>query len=329
MAPNPTTVNAQSLASKSLADILQKVWGRRYCMYGVSLLRISYGMSWLMIAFTNYRDRHYLWGPDGSYSYELFRQTAHLPNFSLYQLSSDHLYFEFVYHAGIIVTLLFIFGTFGRFGAFLQLLFVASLNYRNPIILDGGDNIAFLVLFWLTLADSSAVAARLKRPSSTHMAAGRSTATLLHNVAVAAIIIQLAILYLLSGLYKAQGGPWYEGTAMYYIFQVPEFSWPPLTDLLRGSLVFGLLASYATIFFQISMPALLLSRIGRFCFLIFALLFHGSIALLMGLTSFAAFMLATELVLIKDSEYASCRALLLRARDALVRRGTDVLSTTQ
>ncbi len=211
-----------------------------------------------MIAFTNYRDRHYLWGPDGSYSYELFRQSARFPNYSLYQLSSDRLFFELVYHMGIIVTLLFIFGTFGRSISLLQLVFVASLNYRNPIILDGGDNIAFLVLFWLVLADSSAISTRLKRRTKPCSTPCIPVITLLHNVAITAIITQLVLLYFLSGLYKAQGSPWYEGTALYYIFQALEFSWPPLTDALRDSLIFGLLASYVTIFFQISVTVGLL-----------------------------------------------------------------------
>ena len=176
------------------------------------------------------------------------------------------------------------------------------------------------MLFWLVFADTRALCFGPGRSKETCTAEANSIATFLHNVAIAAIVTQLSILYLLSGLYKAQGSAWFEGTALYYIFQVPEFSWPPLTDILRGSLTFGLIASYLTIVFQVSMPALLLSRIGRYCFLAFAIPFHGSIALFMGLTSFASFMLATEFVLVKDSEYAACRVGLLRMWSAVDRR---------
>ena len=326
MASNPTAINRDLAVSDLIADNVQKIWSHRYCTYGIALVRIGYGMSWLLLAITNHQDRSYLWGPQGAYSYDLFQQGSVFPYFSLFQLSDQALYFELIFHIGIIVTLLFMLGTLGRLGVVLQYIFVASLYHRNPIILDGGDNIALLVLFWLMLADSSAVALRPRRSDATRPTQRNSIATFLHNVAVTAVISQLSILYLLSGLYKAQGSTWFEGTALYYIFQVPEFSWPPLTDILRSSLTFGLVASYLTIFFQISMPALLLSRIGRFAFLAFAIPFHGSIALFMGLTSFASFMLATECVLIKDSEYDACRVGLLRIYGSMGRRTRRVFA---
>ena len=197
-------------------------------------------------------------------------------------MSSNAVYFDLVYHVGLVVALVFTLGTFGRLGVVLQFVFVTSLHYRNPLILDGGDNIAFLVLFWLMVTDSRALSIRFRRAEETWATRDGSIATFLHNTAVAAIVVQVSILHLLSGLYKAQGSTWFEGTALYYIFQVPEFSWPPLSDVLRGNVIFGLVASYVTIFFQISMPALLLSRIGRFSFLVFAMAISGSIALLMG-----------------------------------------------
>ncbi|WP_419947442.1 HTTM domain-containing protein [Candidatus Poriferisodalis sp.] len=279
---------------------------------------------------SNYLDRHYLWGPRGIYDYAVFRVTIQRPTFSLYELSASRIWFEIVYHLGIVIAVLFLLGSLGRVGTLLHYIFLSSLFLRNPLILDGGDNIASLVLLWLILTRSTDVFSlklfSSRRYRSAHTVEGpASIGNFFHNVAVVSIILQVALLYMTSGLYKAQGATWRDGTALYYIFQVPEFSWPPVTDFLADLPLLMVAATYITVVLQVAVPALLLSRTGRLIVVVFGVLFHSSIGLLMGLTSFAIYMIASECVFLTDQEYArTVRALSNRRSLLLRRRATHV-----
>lgn len=63
------------------------------------------------------------------------------------------------------------------------------------------------------------------------------------------------------------------------------------------------MATYFAVLFQLLFPLLVAIRETRLAALFLAVLFHMGIAILMGLTSFSIYMIATEAVLLSDSHY--------------------------
>ncbi|MEK8228624.1 hypothetical protein NKG05_25375 [Oerskovia sp. M15] len=54
--------------------------------------------------------------------------------------------------------------------------------------------------------------------------------------AVLLIAFQIFVVYVASAMYKIQGGMWQHGTAIYYVFQLDEFStWPQVTEVVSRS----------------------------------------------------------------------------------------------
>lgn len=156
------------------------------------------------------------------------------------------------------------------------------------MLLDGGDNLLIIVLAYLMAVDCSGRKSRgtaRQGAFSRDGALGRSV-TLLHNVALLAIIAQVCVLYLTSAMYKIQGELWQNGTALYYIMRVQDFTLPGVSELLYRDPFVVTAATYGTVLFQLAFPFLLLHRWTRAFALAGAIAMHGGIALLMGLVTF-------------------------------------------
>ena len=114
-------------------------------------------------------------------------------------------------------------------------------------------------------------------------------------------------------MYKVMGAYWQEGTALYYATRVQEFHWPGISEWLWESEFLLVLLSYATVIFQVSFPFLLLNRITKLIAVGCAVLFHGGIALFMGLIGFSWIMIGSELILLTDKDYRLIGAAARRA----------------
>ncbi|MEY2931065.1 MAG: hypothetical protein RL033_1814, partial [Pseudomonadota bacterium] len=268
---------------------------------GLNVFRVCAGCLILLQYLLNYPQRHFLFGPNGAYPFELSVSLA--PVFSLYHLSSSPLVFEVLFHTGIVLTLGWVCGIKTRLLTPLTLLFWISLRQTNTMLWDGGDNLMQLVLIYAMFADLSPL-----RPGERDQRAPRSTwATitgLVHNAAVLAMALQVCVLYGVSALAKVQGDTWQNGTALYYALWPEQFRFPGVTEhLLRSAPLLSLL-SHATVFFQVSFPFLyLLNRRTRHFAVLMAISFHLGIAGMMGLFTFAGFMITADLALIGDSGY--------------------------
>lgn len=268
---------------------------------GLNVFRVCAGCLILLQYLLNYAQRQYLFGPNGAYPFELSASQA--PMFSLYHLSSSPIVFEVLFHTAIVVTLAWVWGIKTRLLTPLTLLFWISLRQTNTMLWDGGDNLMQLAMIYALFADLSPL-----RPGERDQLAPRSTwATitgLVHNAAVLAIALQVCVLYGVSALAKVQGDTWQNGTALYYALWPEQFRFPGVTEhLLRSAPLLSLL-SHATVFFQVSFPFLyLLNRHTRHFAVLMAISFHLGIAGMMGLFTFAGFMITADLALIGDSGY--------------------------
>ncbi|MGA5547461.1 HTTM domain-containing protein [Streptomyces pseudogriseolus] len=270
---------------------------------GVSGTRALLGFVGLMYYVSQYQERNYLFGPDGVLPHEEF--TAQLTGFSLYTLSASPWYFQLVYHLGIAAALAVMLGVGGRPGLALHWALLWSVYQRQPGLLDGGDNLAYVVIPFLLLthcydrfALPTGLAGRLARHVPGHL---RAVSVPFHNLGVLMVAAQICLVYVVSGLYKVMGEEWQDGTALFYIMRVAEFELPGWSNLVYENDLLVVLGTYGTVAFLVYFPLGVLVPALRPWAAAASICFHVSIAFFMGLTGFALTMIACDLVFLSGA----------------------------
>ena len=278
---------------------------------GASVFRVVAGAGILLEYLCDYHQRHYLLGPNGIYPLDSFVHSEY--TFSLFGFSASPLVFEVVYHAGILVALLWFLGLRTRWLTPLLYVLWVSIQHRLGTFGDGGDNILSICLLYGCFADLGAhFSIETRGPVKTGPL--QDIAGMLHNAAILAFALQISLVYGVAGLTKVQGEVWRNGTALYYALANPDFKLPGTSEVIYHNGVLLTLLSYATVGFQVSFPWLLfLNRYSRISALVLGILFHIGIATVMGLVTFASFMMAVDLALIADDEYRVLARALGRA----------------
>lgn len=294
-----------------------KLTQQKFLLVGTSLLRISFGLLILYMYLIHYAQRRFLWGPDGMQTHDSLREQMTLTtNFSLYEFSDSILYFEGIYHLGILAALLFTVGFMTKITAVFNFILLWSIQHANVLILDGGDNIMRIILLYLLFANMSACFSIDSMRKKGRMAVASSKHTVsnaLHNLAVLASILQLCLMYLSSGSHKMMGEMWTNGTALYYILQVGEYSHPFFQQIISSSEILLLIGAYSAIFVQLAFPFLLLNRYTKYVAMVSVLCLHAGIGIVMGLFTFSATMMSMQLLMLGDKEYAKVYAFLRHA----------------
>lgn len=270
---------------------------------GLSLLRICLGALTLDFYVRHIAQRGFLWGANGVVPFSTFLEIMHRQrNFSLYMLSPAPAYELTVFALGIVVAIAFTLGYKTRISAVLFYAFTWSIYSRNPFILDGGDNLLFLLAFYMMFADCGAYFSIDAARRSPDERPGPLPA-LVHNFAVLAIITQLCLLYFTSGFYKIQGHMWQDGTAIYYILRASEFNLSPKAHFFYDNDAVVTLLTWSTMVFQIAWPFLIWNRKARPVIAAGAFLLHTMIGYFMGLMWFSAVMISAELMIFDDEDY--------------------------
>ncbi|MFF4591047.1 hypothetical protein [Streptomyces sp. NPDC001388] len=121
------------------------------------LLRLRLlGFVGLMYYLSHYGDRHYLFGPgaDAVLPHRLFvEQVQEKGSFSAYAWSTSEAWFEGVFHLGLLAALSVTVGVGGRVVLAAHGILLWSLHERQWAFLDGGDNLAQLVIPMLLLTN--------------------------------------------------------------------------------------------------------------------------------------------------------------------------------
>jgi predicted DCC family thiol-disulfide oxidoreductase YuxK len=275
---------------------------REHWLVGAALTRVLLG-TWAIYHYALHLPvRGLLWGPDGVWPHERFLTVRSFPN--VFQLSASPLVFEAIYVGAIAVALAYTLGSCPRILGLVHWWFIWSFQERNPFITDGGDNIMRIALLFLTAVNTGACLSLGSRHG--HQAwppVVRQGLAVAHNFGILLVLAQLSLLYLSTGLYKAMGELWQQGTALYYVLRVDEYSWPPLARLVYQSPWLVVLGTYGTVIFEVMFAPALFNRWLRYLAILAGMLFHVGIGLFMGLVTFAWSMLALYPLLITDAEY--------------------------
>ncbi|MEU9123455.1 HTTM domain-containing protein [Streptomyces sp. NPDC048506] len=321
------TENNAALANMTamVYSLLERFSGRRNALIGSALTRVILGAIGFYYYLRDYFDRSFLWGPEGVWPWQNFTGPDN-DTFSVYSLSKSETWFQLAFHAGAVIALLFMLGWKTRAMTVLHYVFLWSLQQRNPLLLDGGDNATAIALIFFIFIDSGShfsLDAWLRRRKQVKPDAGSMRyriGSLLHHAGLLAVILQVCTIYLVSGMYKVQGERWQNGTALYYILRVGEFGWPGINHLVYEHATLVVAMTYATVFFQIAFSFLLLKRSLRPFAVTCGVLLHLGIAVYMsGLLTFSSTMIALELLIMGDEHY---RRLADKAQNLVAKRGS-------
>jgi len=303
----------------------------KHSMYGASFARILSGCAVLGILITNFRQRDLLFGPGSVWNKERQDPNFYWPPQLVDAMGSTE--FLFFYLGVIALGVLWVLGWHARIVGPLMLLGNVAIIERIPILGDQGDNILrvglFILMFMHTTEYWSLDARRRRRTRAgqimRHGGSGRNVSAIvrnlfnshpvlprwmsngIHNTAVAALMFQLAIIYISAGMFKIQGELWQHGTALYYPLQLQEYKpFPFLTDIFTQFGVMVGISTYVVVFTQLFfIPMVMLSVATRRIAIALVLLFHLSIAVLMALPWFSLEMVAFDTIFVSGTTYVA------------------------
>lgn len=310
---------------QALTAALALVTDRPVSLYATSVLRIGYGLLYLIFLLREFPYRHEIWGPGSPWTPELaaqlFDQTGW---YSLLLLSDSRAYFELCYVVALVTSALFTLGWRTRVTSLLFAVVVASFHSRSILMTDGGDNLVLLMSLYLVLTACGrrwSLDARRKLRRSTRAAgapdgvrgsvvqqlrAARVTVTtVVHNCGVFIIAAQVCFLYGSAGLYKVQGSYWADGTALHYVLHLGLFQpWPALSHVLDQYPLVIAAVGLLTVLTQVAFPFVLFGRL-KYPVLALLLGMHVGIAVLLGLPVFSGAMIIADAVFLPDRFYTS------------------------
>jgi hypothetical protein len=109
--------------------------------------------------------------------------------------------------------------------------------------------------------------------------------------------VHLCIIYLFSGLGKAMGETWWDGSAMWLAVANYEYQSIDLTRLARWPELLSLLA-HVTVAWELSYPALVWPRLTRPLVVAMSVPIHLGIALFLGMMTFGLAMIIANLAFV-------------------------------
>jgi len=338
MAPTAPRVTTKEAAVHMLQRGLDRIHvflvlltERPVSLYAAAMLRIGYGLLYLVFLLREFPHRDEMWGPGSPWTPELARLMYDQTGWaSVLLLSDSQAYFEVCYAVALVTCALFVLGWRTRAVSVLFAVVVVSFHGRAIYMADGGDNLMVLMAVYLVFTACgrrwSLDARRTRCKAATGKIAnprgsglrhqlgdmGSILTTVLHNCGMFVIAAQVCFLYGCAGLYKVQGYKWADGTALHYVLNIDLFRpWPELSQMIDGYHVLLTVVGYMTVLVQVAFPFVLFSRL-KYPVLILLLGMHVNIAVFMGLPLFSGAMIVADAVFLPDRFYRAAGQLWRR-----------------
>ncbi|MBM0791744.1 vitamin K-dependent gamma-carboxylase-like protein [Staphylococcus epidermidis] len=273
-----------------------------YNLIGLSIVRIAIGVVTLLTLLANFQTRFDLW------ENSLFNTT---------HLHMNHLALNIFYFVLVVSIIIYILGIESIiFNLYIYVMIYLLYGFNN-YILDGGNNILIIVLFYMIFTRNAQYFSLYKGNNSSHF---RNS---IHNIFLFLILFQVCVLYFFAGFAKARGYMWFSGVAPYYVFQIKTFTmaWTEgLFNFVIDNSFILLIISYTSIFMQMLFPVLIFNKITKIIVVIGSVGFHISIVLFMGLVTFGLIMIALDLLFINDVQYKKIYRKLKERRNMNVKQ---------
>ncbi len=114
--------------------------------------------------------------------------------------------------------------------------------------------------------------------------------------------VHLSIIYFYTGLEKLRGASWWEGSALWLVFNNTQVTLWDLTWIAHFPVILAIFA-HTTVFFELFFPLLILNPRLKFFGLGLGVFFHFGIAATLGLWGFSGLMLSQYFLFIRGHEW--------------------------
>lgn len=187
----------------------------------------------------------------------------------------------------ILISLLVLFGIGRNISMILFYISIEILQHGNGYLLNGGDNLLKFLALYMCLTDSYRHLCINKRKSK-----ASTYENILTNIGVLYIICHLCLIYIVSGLFKANAKVWFSGVSTYYILLLDRFKGTRFNETLalNGWLVTTI--TYFVMLWEIYFPFLVYIKKTRYFALISGVLIHLGIFIFMMLYDFELLFIA-------------------------------------
>jgi hypothetical protein len=198
-----------------------------------------------------------------------------------------------------------------RCAAFSGWLAAVSYSWRNMDIVHSGDNLIRIGMFFLIFARSDGALSLPREVRRRFFPQAGADAPSPPSPVPAwpqrILQIQLCILYLSAGIWKAMGPTWRNGTAVGLVLQLGEFQRFPIPDFFMTP-VMSLVMTYGTLAFELGFPLLVWVPRLRLPVLIAGLAFHAGLEWVMNVQMFQWLITAYYLLWLQPRQDASSDA---------------------
>lgn len=192
-------------------------------------------------------------------------------------------YYEWFLFPFLLLTLLGSIGLSRWWSRLLIWALFVNLNFANYATSNGGWHLLQALLFLSIFISNREFKSNSKRAS---------VDALLHNLGFGFSWIQVVILYLTAGVHKLLGFHWLQGDALFLTLSFPEYSIPLIFENFKINAWYFKVANWIALFYQLCFAVFIWVRSIRPYFLVVGLIFHISIAFVVGVLDFGLILVA-------------------------------------
>lgn len=206
-----------------------------------------------------------------------------------------------VHWIGLVVVALFTLGCWSRVTSVLTAMLVISYCNRATGTLFGLDQLLAMLCLYLAIGNCGGAFSidrwwQQRKSTDTNLKSVNSDVPT--NIATRLIQLHLCLIYFFAGLGKLQGETWWNGQAIWFSVASYEYQTWDLT-WLADHLWLANLLTLVTVFWEVTYPALVWSRLTRPVVLAIAVLTHLGIGLAMGMMTFGLVMLVANVAFVE------------------------------
>lgn len=263
----------------------------------MAAFRIGIGLALLIDVFCFYLPAaHDFFGGDSLGSPEIFAGRLDDPwRWSLLGGISDLAVIRAALYVWAAAALLLTLGVYPRLCAAVAWMLAVSVQNANFYLHNSGDNVRNIALFYLMLAPCGAawsLGSVLMR-----MRSGRARPTFIYPWPVRLLTVQLATIYFVNGAYKFAGGDWRNGQVMHDVLGNIAWTRFPTAGLPIPEIAVVAM-TWATLFWELGFPLLMLVPRLRVPTLLVGVFFHLGTMVLFQIAMFPIYMLCLYLPLV-------------------------------